>query len=109
MHYLYLLIAISCEVIATSTLKATAEFSRPWPSLLVLSGYGASFYFLSLSLRQLPVGIAYALWSGIGIILVTLYAWLRHGERLDTPALLGMALIVSGVGVINLLSKASQH
>jgi len=101
--------AIVAEVIATSALKSSDGFSRLWPSLLVVAGYGAAFFLLSLTLRAIPVGIAYAVWSGVGIVLVAAIAWLVHGQRLDAPAMLGMALIVAGVVVLNVFSKALAH
>ncbi|MFG1298454.1 SMR family transporter [Xanthobacter sp. V3C-3] len=109
MSYLYLAIAIVAEVIATSALKATEGFSRVGPSALVVLGYATAFYCLSLTLRELPVGIAYAIWSGVGIVLVTAIAWLWYGQKLDLPALVGLALIIAGVLVINILSKSVAH
>jgi small multidrug resistance pump len=101
--------AIVAEVMATSALKSSDGFSRLWPSLLVVAGYGAAFFLLSLTLRAIPVGIAYAVWSGVGIVLIAVIAWLVHGQRLDAPAVLGMALIVAGVVVLNVFSKALVH
>ncbi len=109
MNYMYLLAAIICEVIATSALKATDGFSRLWPSVIVVLGYGLAFYFLSLTLRTIPVGIAYALWSGIGIALIALAGWIIYRQPLDMPALIGMGLILAGVLVINLFSKTASH
>jgi small multidrug resistance pump len=104
MSYAFLLVAIIAEVIATSALKQSNGFTRGWPTLVTIVGYVVAFYLLSLALRTLPTGIAYAIWSGVGIVLVTAVAWFWHGQRLDTPALLGMALIVAGVLVMNLFS-----
>ncbi|MCD9031406.1 QacE family quaternary ammonium compound efflux SMR transporter [Luteimonas sp. Y-2-2-4F] len=109
MSWLHLAVAIVAEVVATSMLKASDGFSRLWPSLVVVVGYGVAFYFLSLTLRTIPVGIAYAVWSGAGIVLVSLIAWLGFGQKLDAPALLGIALIVAGVLVLNLFSGAVAH
>ncbi|MFG1348968.1 DMT family transporter [Xanthobacter autotrophicus] len=109
MSYLYLIIAIVAEVIATSALKATESFTRPGPSVLVIVGYATAFFCLSLTLKTMPVGIAYAIWSGVGIVLVTAIAWLWYGQKLDLPALIGLGLIVAGVMVINLLSKSVAH
>lgn len=109
MNYLYLFAAILCEVIATSALKASDEFSRLWPSVLVLVGYGLAFYFLSLTLRTIPVGIAYAVWSGIGIVLIALVGWIFYRQSLDLPAILGIGLILAGVLVINLFSRTAGH
>lgn len=108
MTYLYLLIAIVSEVIATLFLKAADGFTRPLPSLIVVVGYGAAFYFLSLTLRTVPVGVAYAIWSGLGIVLVSLMGWLVYRQALDGPAILGMALIIAGVIVINVFSNAGH-
>jgi len=108
MHWLHLTIAIVAEVIATSALKAAAGFTRPLPSLVVVAGYGLAFYFLSLTLRVIPMGVAYAVWSAVGIALVSLIGWLVYDQRLDGPALLGMGLIVAGVAVIQLFSRTAH-
>ena len=108
MHWLHLAIAIVAEVIATSALKAAAGFTRPLPSLVVVAGYGLAFYFLSLALRVIPMGVAYAVWSAVGIALVSLIGWLVYDQRLDAPALLGMGLIVAGVAVIQLFSRTAH-
>ncbi|HWU52122.1 MAG TPA: multidrug efflux SMR transporter [Tahibacter sp.] len=108
-NWLFLAIAIVSEVAATSALKASDGFSRPWPSLLVVAGYAVAFYFLSLTLRAIPVGVAYAVWSGLGIVLVTALAWLLYGQKLDALALCGMGLIVAGVLVMNLFSHSAAH
>ena len=109
MHYVTLTIAILCEVVATSALKAADGFRVPLPSVIVLAGYTAAFYFLSVTLRSIPVGIAYAIWSGIGQVLVMLIAWLMYGQTLDAPALVGIALIVAGVLVLTLYSTSMPH
>ncbi|HET7204510.1 MAG TPA: multidrug efflux SMR transporter [Steroidobacteraceae bacterium] len=101
----YLLVAIVAEVVATSALKAAAAFTRAGPSVVVIVGYGVAFYFLSRALETVPVGVAYAVWSGVGIVLITLIAWLVYGQALDLAALTGLALIVAGVVVLNLFSK----
>lgn len=108
MTYLYLLIAIVSEVIATSALKAADGFTRPLPSLVVAIGYGAAFYFLSLTLRTMPVGVAYAIWSGLGIVLVSLAGWLLYRQALDWPAVAGMGLIIAGVIVLNVFSNTGH-
>jgi small multidrug resistance pump len=108
-QWIFLFIAIVSEVIATSALKATQDFTRPWPSVLVVVGYVSAFYFLSLTLRTIPVGIAYAIWSGVGVALIALVAWVLYGQTLDMPAFIGIALIVAGVAVLNLYSKAVPH
>lgn len=107
MHWLYLAIAIGSEVIATSALKAAAGFTRPLPSVLVITGYAVAFYCLSLALRAIPLGIAYAVWSGVGVALVSIVAWVLYRQTLDTAAIIGIALIVAGVAVIKLFSKTT--
>lgn len=108
-NWLFLAIAIISEVIATSALKSSEGFTRVMPSLLVVAGYAAAFYFLSLTLKSIPVGVAYAVWSGVGIVLVTAIAWVLHGQRLDVWGFVGIALIIGGVAVLNILSKTSAH
>ncbi|GGF57005.1 MULTISPECIES: DMT family transporter [Terasakiella] len=109
MTYVYLAIAILAEVIGTSALKASQEFSRFWPSVIVVVGYGCAFYFMTLTLRVLPIGITYAIWSGIGVVLVTLSGIVFYKEIPDLPAILGIGLIVSGVILINGFSKSVGH
>jgi small multidrug resistance pump len=109
MHWLYLAIAIAAEIIATSALKAADGFTRWLPSFLVIAGYCTAFYFLSLTLRAIPLGVAYAVWSGVGIALVSLVGWVVYHQTLDLAALLGIALIVAGVVVLNVFSKALPH
>ena len=109
MQWVYLSIAIFSEVIATSALKAAKGFTVPVPSVIVIIGYAAAFYFLSLTLRTIPVGIAYAIWSGVGIVLVSVIALVLYGQRLDTPAVIGISLIIVGVLVLNLFSKSVSH
>ena len=107
--YLYLSVAIAAEVIATSALKASDGFTKPLPTTVVLVGYGVAFYFLSLVLKTVPVGVAYAIWSGAGIVLIALVGWLVLKQSLDTPAIAGMALIIGGVAVIQLFSRTAAH
>jgi len=107
--WLAIAIAIVAEVMATTALKASQEFTRLWPSLLVILGYGTAFYFMTISLRVLPVGIMYAIWSGVGIVLISLLGWLVYRQTLDAPALVGMGLIISGVIVINVFSGTVRH
>jgi small multidrug resistance pump len=107
--YLYLGVAILAEVVATTALRAADGFTQLWPSLISIVGYVVAFYFLSLTLRSMPVGVAYAIWSGIGIVLISLAGWLLYKQLLDLPALLGMGLIMAGVVVINLFSKTAVH
>lgn len=109
MNWLYLVIAIVSEVLATSALKASDGFTRPYPSVVVVVGYGLAFYLLSLTLRTIPVGIAYAVWSGVGVVLISLVGWIMYGQRLDTAALIGIALITAGVIVLNLFSKSAAN
>ena len=109
MNWLYLAIAILSEVVATSALKASAGFTRLYPSILVVGGYALAFYFLSLTLRVIPVGVAYAIWSGVGVVLVCLLGWLLYGQKLDIAAGIGIALIVAGVVVLNTFSTTSSH
>ncbi len=97
------------EVIATSALKASEGFTRLIPSSIVVLGYGIAFYFLSLTLKTLPVGVAYAVWSGLGVVLVSLVGYLFLGQKIDTPGAIGMALIIAGVGVLNLFSSMNPH
>jgi len=107
--YLYLAVAIVAEVIATSALKYSEGFTRPGPTVIVALGYGIAFYCLSLVMKTVPVGVAYAIWSGAGIVLIALIGWLALRQRLDLPAVLGIALIVAGVAVIQLFSRTSGH
>ncbi len=108
-HWLAIGIAIIAEVIATSSLKASKEFTLLIPSTIVVIGYGVAFYFMTISLRVLPVGIMYAIWSGTGIVLVSLLGWVVYKQTLDIPAILGLGLIIAGVLVINLFSTSVSH
>ena len=107
--WIYLAVAIAAEVVATSALKSSEGFTKLVPSAVVVIGYGVAFYFLSLVLKTVPVGVAYAVWSGLGIVLIAAVAWFFHGQKLDAWAFVGMGLIVRGVAVLNLLSKTSTH
>jgi len=107
MHWLYLAIAIVSEVVATSALKASSGFTRLGPAVVVVLGYAVAFYFLSLTLRAIPLGVAYAVWCGVGILLISLVAWLVYAQRLDVAAVAGMALIVAGVVVLNVFSRTA--
>jgi small multidrug resistance pump len=109
MQWLYLGAAIVAEVIATSVLKASEGFTRLIPSLVVLAGYATAFYFLSLTLRTMPLGIAYAVWSAVGIALVSVIGWFLYRQSLDAPAIIGIGLIMAGVVVINGFSKSVAH
>ncbi len=108
-QWLFLAVAVVSEVIATSALKASEGFSRLWPSLIVAAGYMSAFYFLSLTLKTIPVGVAYAIWSGAGLMLIALIAWAFFGQALDIPAVIGFLLIIAGVVVISLFSKTVSH
>ncbi len=107
--YFWLASAIVAEVVATSTMRATAGFTRIGPSLVTVIGYAIAFYCLSRTLESVPTGIAYAIWSGVGIVLVAGIAWVWQGQRLDLPAMFGMALILAGVIVMNLFSNSTAH
>jgi len=109
MAYLYLAIAIIAEVTGTSALKASEEFTKLIPSIIVVTGYGISFYFMTLILRTIPIGITYALWSGLGIVLVTIVGIFLYKQIPDTAAVIGMSLIVSGVVIIHIFSKTIDH
>ena len=109
MAYFYLAIAIVAEVAATTALKASAEFTRLVPSLIVIVGYGVAFYLLTLVLRSIPVGITYALWAGLGIVLVAIVGAIIFKEVPDVPAVIGMGLIVAGVVVLNVFSKTTGY
>lgn len=108
-QWIFLSIAIVSEVAATSALKACEGFSRLWPSLIVLVGYGTALFFLSLTLKTIPVGVVYAIWSGVGIALIALVAWIFFGQSLDVPAIVGLLLIVAGVVVLNVFSTSVPH
>lgn len=107
--WLSLAVAILAEVIGTSALKASAGFSRLWPSAVVVAGYATAFYFLSLTLRRMPVGIAYAVWSGVGTVLIALIGAVAFRQKIDLAGGIGIALIVAGVLVLNLLSRSGAH
>ena len=107
MPWLYLILAIAAETVGTTALKASEGFTRTGPSLIVPVAYGLSFYLLALVLQTIPVGIAYAIWSGLGIVFIALIGWLVFGQRLDAPALAGMAMIVGGIVVMQVFSGAT--
>ncbi|WP_299736432.1 SMR family transporter [uncultured Roseobacter sp.] len=109
MHYLYLVLAIVAETIGTTALQAGQQFSRLWPSVLVVVAYGISFYLLALALKFMPVGIVYAIWSGLGIVLIAIIGFIVFGQRLDLPAVLGLTLIIVGILIIHLFSKSAVH
>ena len=107
--YLALGIAIVAEVIATTALQASDSFTQLWPSLLAVVGYAIAFYFLTLTLRTVPTGIAYAIWSGLGIVLITIASFLIYRQTIDLAGMLGMGLIIAGVVVLNVFSKSASH
>lgn len=107
--YVFLGIAIIAEVIATSSLKSSENFSRLWPTVLCVLGYAVAFFFLSLTLKVLPTGIAYAIWSGVGIVLISVTSYLLYGQKLDAAGIAGLTLIIPGVLVVNLFSKSITH
>lgn len=107
--YLALGAAIALEIIGTSALQASQQFSKPLPTVIMTAGYLGSFYFLSLALRVLPIGIAYAIWSGLGIVLISLVGLIAFQQKLDGPALIGIGMIVAGVVIINVFSTSIPH
>ena len=107
--YLFLGIAIAAEVIATTSMKALDGFNKPLPLILVVAGYGLSLWLLSLVVKTIPIGIAYAVWAGLGIVMVSIAALFLYQQKLDLPAILGMSLIVGGVVVIQLFSSTAGH
>ena len=107
--YLTLALAVLAETIGTTALQASQQFTRLWPSVLVVVAYGVSFWFMSLTLRVMPVGVVYALWSGLGILLIALIGFLVFNQRLDLPAVLGIGLILAGIVVIHLFSNTTPH
>lgn len=109
MSYVYLGIAIVAEIIATSALAASNNFSRLQPSLVTIVGYAIAFWFLSLTLRTMPTGVAYAIWSGVGIVLIAAVGWIWFKQALDVPAMVGLGLIIAGVVVVNVFSKTVSH
>lgn len=109
MHYLWLFIAIVAETLGTTALQASQQFTRLWPSVAVVAFYLVSFYCMSLALKVMPVGIVYAFWAGLGIVCIAAIGYLLFDQRLDGPALLGLALIISGILIIHLFSQTSTH
>ena len=107
MSYVLLIIAVFFEVVATVSLKASESFTRLWPSVTVITGYGIAFYLLSLCLETIPLGVMYAIWAGMGVVLTALFGWLVYEEHLDLPAVIGIAFILAGVAIIRLFSHAS--
>lgn len=108
-HYLYLILAVAAETVGTTALQASQQFTRLVPSVLVVFGYGLAFYLMAQTLRVMPVGIVYAIWSGLGIVFIAAIGYVVFGQKLDLPALLGIAMIVGGILVIHLFSATSTH
>ena len=108
-HYVYLIIAIATETIGTTAMQASHQFTRLWPSVLMVLAYGLSFYFMALVLRVMPVGIVYAIRSGLGIVFIAAIGFAVFGQKLDGPALLGLGLIVVGIVIIHLFSTTATH
>lgn len=108
-HYIYLIIAVAAETIGTTALQASSQFTRLWPSVLVVVAYAVAFYFLGAALKYIPVGIAYAIWSGLGIVLIAVIGFAVFGQGLDLPALIGLAMIIGGIVVIQLFSGSATH
>ena len=109
LHYVFLIFAILAETIGTTALQASQQFTRFWPSVLVVIAYGVSFYLLAQTLRVMPVGIVYAMWSGLGIVLIAAIGYMVFGQRLDLPAVIGIAMILGGILVIHLFSRTAPH
>ncbi|KIC49243.1 SMR family transporter [Tateyamaria sp. ANG-S1] len=109
LHYIYLIVAVAAETIGTTALQASNQFTRVAPTMLVVAAYGVAFYFLGIALKYIPVGIAYALWSGLGIVLIALIGFTVFGQRLDLPAVVGLAMIIGGIVVIQLFSNTATH
>ena len=109
LHYIFLIFAIIAETIGTTALQASQQFTRFWPSVLVVIAYGLSFYLLAQTLRVMPVGVVYAMWSGLGIVMITAIGYLVFGQRLDLPAVIGIGMILCGILVIHLFSRTSPH
>ncbi|WP_299921619.1 SMR family transporter [uncultured Pelagimonas sp.] len=109
MPYLILALAILAETIGTTALQASQQFTKPLPALITVIGYGAAFYLLSIALKTFPVGIAYAMWSGLGIVLIAAIGFVVFGQKLDLPAVIGMGFIIVGIAVINLFSNSATH
>lgn len=109
MHYLWLFIAIIAETFGTTALQASQQFTRLWPSLAVILFYLTSFYFMALALKVMPVGIVYAIWSGLGIVCIAAIGYVVFGQKLDLPAVLGLSMIICGILVIHMFSGTTTH
>ncbi|MFK7745315.1 MAG: SMR family transporter [Roseobacter sp.] len=109
LHYIYLTLAVFCETIGTTALQASVQFSKFWPTVTAVVAYGFAFYLLGITLKFMPVGIVYAIWSGLGIVFIAGIGFVVFGQRLDLPAVVGLALIICGILVIHLLSNTTSH
>jgi len=109
LHYIYLILAVLAETVGTSALQASQQFSKFWPSVLVVVAYSLSFYLLAFTLKFMPVGIVYALWSGLGILFIAIIGFVVFGQRLDMPAILGLSMIIAGIVVIQVFSDTNAH
>ncbi len=109
MHWLWLILAITFETVGTTALKASDGFTRLWPSVVTLTCFVTALFLLSLVLRTLPVGVTYAIWSGVGIVMIAMIGWIVFGQRLDAPAIIGMGLIVAGIVIMQLFSSTTGH
>lgn len=109
MHYVWLILAIVAETLGTTALQASNQFTRLWPSVAVVLSYGVAFYFLALTLKSMPVGIVYAVWSGLGIVCIAAIGYVLFGQKLDLPALIGMGMILCGILIIHLFSNSTTH
>ena len=108
-HYIWLFFAILMETMGTTALQASQQFTRLWPAIATVVCYGLSFYFMSFALKAMPVGVVYAIWSGLGIVLIACIGYVLFGQKLDLPAIMGLAMIIAGILVIHLFSKTSTH
>jgi small multidrug resistance pump len=108
-HYIWLFFAILTETMGTTALQASQQFTKLWPAIATVTFYALSFYFMSFALKAMPVGIVYAIWSGLGIVLIACIGYVLFGQKLDLPALLGLGLIITGILVVHLFSKTSTH
>lgn len=109
LHYVYLVAAIVAETVGTTALQASQQFTKAGPSVIVVVAYGLAFYLLSLALKFMPVGVVYAIWSGLGVIMIAIIGLVVFGQRLDLPAMIGIALIIAGVAVLHLFSGSVSH
>lgn len=108
-HYIFLLVAVMFETFGTANLQASQQFTKLWPSVFVAIGFAGAMYFLTLTLQYMPVGIVYALWSGLGIVFITAIGYFWFNQGIDIWAALGLVLIITGIAIINLMSKTATH